>query len=137
MEVEIKGLDKLQRKFEKMGRDLKPDMTKAMDRAMKYTHGTVPPYPPPPSERYRRTHVLGNSITTEVRTVGSDVVGVIGTDMVYAPWVISSEEVPGYGGPQAWFHKRTGWYTLQGVVEKAKDGIIEIFEKAVGKLLRE
>lgn len=134
MDIEIRGLDKLQRKFEALGKDLKPDMEKAMDRAMKYTHGEVPDYPAPPANsRYTRTHVLGNSITTEVRAVGNDVVGVIGTDVVYAPWVISTEAAGG-AGPQAYMH-RGRWWTLQKVVEGARDGIIEIFEKAIAKLI--
>jgi hypothetical protein len=136
MDIEIRGLRELERKFERMGRDLRPDMAKAMDRAMKYTQGEVPDYPAPPANsRYRRTHVLGNSITSEVRTVGSDIVGAIGTATVYAPWVISTDAAGG-AGPQAKAH-RGRWWTLQGVVEKAKDGIIEILEKAVAKLIKD
>ena len=135
MEVEIRGLEELQRKARRMGTDMGPTMSRTMDRAVKYVHSTVPPYPPaPPESRYRRTGLLGRSITTEVRSLGSATVGVIGTNVAYAPDVISSEPANG-AGPQAWYHKRTGWYTLQDVVAKAERQIIAIFEAALDRLI--
>ena len=135
MEVEIRGLEELQRKARRMGTDMGPTMSRTMDRAVKYVHSTVPPYPPaPPESRYRRTGLLGRSITTEVRALGGTTVGVIGTNVAYAPDVISSEPANG-AGPQAWYHKRTGWYTLQDVVAKAERQIIAIFEAALDRLI--
>lgn len=135
MEVEIRGLEELQRKARRMGTDMGPTMSRTMDRAVKYVHSTVPPYPPaPPDSRYRRTGLLGRSITTEVRALGGATVGVIGTNVAYAPDVISSEPANG-AGPQAWYHKRTGWYTLQDVVAKAERQIIAIFEAALDRLI--
>lgn len=135
MEVEIRGLEELQRKARRMGTDMGPTMSRTMDRAVKYVHSTVPPYPPaPPESRYRRTGLLGRSITTEVRALGGATVGVIGTNVAYAPDVISSEPANG-AGPQAWYHKRTGWYTLQDVVAKAERQIIAIFEAALDRLI--
>lgn len=133
--VEIRGLDELVRKAQRMGRDTGPMLTRTMDRAVKYVHSQVPPYPPaPPDSRYRRTGLLGRSITTEVRALGGTTVGVIGTNVAYAPDVISSEPANG-AGPQAWYHKRTGWYTLQGVVAKAERQIVVIFEAALDRLI--
>jgi len=135
VEVEIRGLEELQRKARRMGTDMGPTMSRTMDRAVKYVHSTVPPYPPaPPESRYRRTGLLGRSITTEVRALGGTTVGVIGTNVAYAPDVISSEPANG-AGPQAWYHKRTGWYTLQDVVAKAERQIIAIFEAALDRLI--
>jgi len=135
VEVEIRGLEELQRKAHRLGTDMAPTMSRTMDRAVKYVHSTVPPYPPaPPESRYRRTGLLGRSITTEVRALGGTTVGVIGTNVAYAPDVISSEPANG-AGPQAWYHKRTGWYTLQDVVAKAERQIIAIFEAALDRLI--
>lgn len=135
MEVEIRGLEEFQRKARRMGTDMGPTMSRTMDRAVKYVHSTVPPYPPaPPESRYRRTGLLGRSITTEVRALGGTTVGVIGTNVAYAPDVISSEPANG-AGPQAWYHKRTGWYTLQDVVAKAERQIVAIFEHALDQMI--
>ena len=45
----------------------------------------------------------------------------------------SEEVVPAGSGPQAWWHKRAGWYTLQRVVRDSAEKVVEIFDKAVGK----
>ncbi len=81
-------------------------------------------------EPYRRTGQLGGSITTEVRPLGGkSYVGVIGTNKVYAPFVISTEAVGGRG-PQAQYHKGV-WYTLQEVVEKCRDAINKIYHSTI------
>jgi hypothetical protein len=135
VDIEIRGLDELVRKAQRMGRETQPMLTRTMDRAIKYVHSQVPPYPPaPPDSRYRRTGLLGRSIATEVRALGGTTVGVIGTNVVYAPDVISN--VPANGrGPQMWYHTRTGWYTLQGVVGKAESQVVAIFEAALDRLI--
>lgn len=134
MKIVIRGLDKLNRNLDRMADGVRPALRSATEKAVLYVHGEVPEYPSPPSNsNYRRTGTLGRSITTEVRELGRDTVGVIGTAVVYAPWVISSEAV-GNRGPQAGVH-RGRWYTLQGVVKKAKDGIVKIYEKAIRDLI--
>jgi hypothetical protein len=135
MEIIITGLDDLINDFERIHKDLKKTLEIATHKAMDYVHSTVPPYPAPrPNQTYQRTETLGRSITTEVRNLGSDIIGAIGTNTVYAPWVISDEAVPGLGGPQAWMHKGR-WWTLQGVVRKASDQIIAIYTIAIKKLV--
>lgn len=132
--IEIRGLAELRRKMAAAQRDLQPELLKAMERAVKHVHATVPPYPAPPAgSNYRRTGTLGRSITTEARPLGSDVVGSIGTPVVYAPWVISSEKTAGGRGPQAGMH-RGRWWTLQGVVHQARAEVIAIFEALVKRL---
>lgn len=112
-----------------------PMLTSATKKAVLYVHSTVPPYPATrPNQKYIRTETLGRKITTEVRPVtGTRVVGVIGSDTVYAPWVISDKAV-GKRGPQAWMHKDR-WWTLQDVVRKARGKVKEIYQDALHKLV--
>lgn len=154
MTVEIKDFTKLQRKFNNLS-DLEDELEKTTDKAVKFTLGEIPSNPPKSVRRgfqsakqrrwffaalrsgaievpYRRTGTIGRTNFGEVRKLGNDIAGVIGNNTVYAPWVISSEKI-GNRGPQAKFHK--GWYTLQGVVQKAKDGIIKIYEDWIEGLL--
>ena len=129
VKVEIVGLDELIAKLKYINGKLKPTLTKAMTRAVNYVDSTVPPYPPPPSaSTYTRTHNLENSITTEVKSLGTEIVGLIGSNMVYAPYVISEDD-------QAWMHKGR-WWTLQEVVRKASGEIVAIFQVAVRNLLK-
>ena len=122
--ITIKGLDKLLSKFEKF-ENLKPQLRKATDKATKYVWSQIPPYPPKsPISDYRRTGTLGRTMYSDVREMGSSVVGLIGNNTTYAPWVISAERI-GTRGPQARWHYR--WYTLQQVVKDAKNGVIQIY----------
>jgi hypothetical protein len=60
---------------------------------------------------------------------------VIGTDVKYAPWVISEKKGKNQAGPQAWFHKER-WYTLQGVVRDNQESIINVYRRGIRRLLR-
>jgi len=134
MKITIRGLDRLNRRLDDIERDIRPTLRDATEKAVLYVHGQVPEYPsPPPRSTYRRTGTLGREIGTEVKELGSEIVGVIGTATVYAPWVISDRAV-GSRGPQAGVH-RGRWYTLQGVVKKARNAIIEIYQKAIHDLV--
>lgn len=132
----IKGLEELYSKWSSGGKVIYDGLFKATDKAVKYVHSTVPPYPPKPEgSKYRRTEMLGRSTTTEVRPLsGRQFVGLIGNNMKYAPWVISTEKV-GSVGPQTRSHKEHGWWTLQGVVEKATEEVYRIFHSAVIDIL--
>jgi len=137
MNFKILGLDKLTAKLKRL---TKPQFTRELEKttrkAVMYVHGKVPPYPAPPmGSTYKRTGTLGRSINTKVKTMGSNVVGLIGSNMSYAPWVISEEEIDGVG-PQTFTHKTTGWYTLHAVVRKAQDAVNKIFESMVKRLTR-
>ena len=65
---------------------------------------------------------------SRVESLGGRVVGIVGTALEYAPFVIDENR-------QAKQH-RGRWYTLQGVVEKAQDGIKRIFEEAIRNLIK-
>jgi hypothetical protein len=135
----LDGFDRFDRKLSDLGR-ISEWAQPLMMKAVLYVQSQVPPYPaPPPDSRYRRTGTLGRSITSktavEVKGIGNDVVGTLGTAVVYAPYVISSERI-GSRGPQTRVHKATGWYTLQAVVEKSATGVMRVFEQGIRALLR-
>lgn len=156
MPIRVDGLDRLAQKLGTLERLNREFMIPTMEEAAHHVHSTVPPYPPPKrgsqpfvSERqrryvmakirsgeipYRRTGLLGRSITTEVRAIGSGVQGVIGTNTQYSPWVISDEETPNGLGPQARYHQ-DHWWTLQGVVRDALPDVFSIFEDRLAELL--
>jgi len=135
MPTEINGLDKTLAHLDRIG-EIPAAMGDTMKEAVLYVHSQVPPYPaPPPASTYRRTGTLGRTVTTmqgsepsalsrvEVSTLGGIVVGVIGTRLEYAPFVISE-------GNQAKVHAGR-WWTLQGVVKSSWSGIVDIFRKMV------
>ncbi len=83
---------------------------------------------------YKRTNKLAGSITTEVKKVSEEsYLGMIGTNRVYAPWVISSRKIEDGRGPQAEYHKGV-WYTLQDVVSKEFSKVVDIIRDAIGKV---
>jgi hypothetical protein len=133
--VKIVGLRKLQYKIGKLQREQKPMLVRATQKALIHVNSTIPKYPAKPSgSTYRRTGTMGRSFTTEVKQFFSEIVGVIGNPIEYAPWVISEVEVPGIGGPQA-DHHRGRWYTLQDVVRKARQAVIDIYLEEIDNLL--
>lgn len=135
-DIRLRGQERVARRLargERLGRELEP----AMKAAVLYTQGQVPGYPPPPSgSTYRRTGTLGRSVTSQsapgalsrVETLGSGVVGYIGTSIRYAPYVIDRNR-------QAWMH-RGRWWLLQDVVERAVDGIRRVLEREIDRILR-
>jgi len=134
----IKGLDSLNARLKGMtGAEIQKTLKQTTDKAVKYVHSQVPPYPaPPPASCYSRTGMLGRSINTQVKEVGSEIQGVIGSPIEYSPWVISSEAVAEVGaGPQAWMHKGR-WWTLQEVVNKALGEVKRIYSEMLRDMLK-
>ncbi len=119
--LQVKGLTEATAKLAKAGAAAAGyQLAQTMDKAMKYVHSQVPPYPPPPpNSTYRRTGLLGRSIATEVNPLGTSIVGTIGTNVVYAPYVI--------GENQAAIHQGR-WWQLEKVVEKLVPDVVKIFE---------
>src|SRR3990172_10958752 len=150
-------------KFQHVARD---HMIKATYEATNFPHSEIPAYPPASGKPYpfksakqalfvkasiaegkmevpyRRTAQLGRSITKEVRAAGAGdfhltYVGVIGTKMVYAPWVISRDKVDGIQGnrgPPSQYHSGL-WYTLQDLLDRNMKKIYDIYKKAVDGMI--
>ena len=135
MNVKVIGLEALMKKLKRLSApELTSEMKKTTEKAVKYVHSQVPNYPPPPAgSTYGRTGTLGREITTEVRTMGTDIIGLIGSPTPYAPWVISTEQGSNGAGPQAWMHQGR-WWTLQGVVKKAQEAVFKFFDDMMRRL---
>jgi hypothetical protein len=127
--IDLHELEEVGRRLGRAGKTISDELYTTMDKAMQYIHSKVPPYPaPPPMSRYTRTGSLGRSITTKVEMVGShDVIGKIGSNIVYAPFVIGHEK-------QASVHKGR-WYTLFDVVDKSMPRVRWIFTHWVNIVL--
>jgi hypothetical protein len=135
MEIRLKGFDEFDKKLAGIAGGMHGFLTTTTDRAVKYVHSKVPPYPTPPDgSTYRRTGTLGREIGTEVRSVGSEVVGIIGAATVYAPWVISDQRTEDGRGPQARVHEGR-WWTLQETVRGNVQGVVDIYRQAIRKLI--
>jgi len=136
--MDIKGnFSEIIRKFEERQKKMRDGLRTATEKATAYAHSQVPPYPPKsPTSRYERTGTLGRSIATDVRELGSSFVGVIGTKVIYAPYVISDAALSDGRGPQTPVHKRNNWWTLQGVVRGAKDEIMKIYKRVIDEVAK-
>jgi hypothetical protein len=100
-----------------------------MQRGLYLVHQNLPPYPAPPTDSsYVRTGKLGQSITEEVSAEGTEVIGVIGTNIPYAPYVIGGDD------EQAWMHQGR-WWQLPAVVEKDSLMITEEIGRSVEAFL--
>ena len=129
MNLRSRGQDEVARNMARIAKDIKPELVNLTRKAVLYVHSTVPPYPAPPAgSSYRRTGTLGREIATEVRSLGADVVGVIGSKTIYAPYVIDEKR-------QAWMH-RGRWWTLQSVVSKARAVIVDIYVNGLRAIFR-
>jgi hypothetical protein len=76
---------------------------------------------------YRRTGTLGRRWTKKVTTSAEGILGVVGNNTVYAPWVQSSRF-------QAWMH-RGRWQTDEQVMERNRGRIVGFFEAAVRRVI--
>lgn len=76
---------------------------------------------------YRRTGTLGRRWTKKVRNTGDGVVGVVGNNTKYAPWVQSSRF-------QAWMHQGR-WQTDKDVMERNRRQILDFFRAAIRRAL--
>lgn len=124
--VEIQYLDLLESKLKRIRTSIEWGMGKAMRDSKEFMLKAVPPYPPPPPfSKYVRTFRLKNSINAEVQPMGSTVVMFITADTEYAHWVVDKNK-------QAGIH-RGRWWTLQGVLESTRDGVIKIWQNHVKK----
>lgn len=138
-EIQLRGDHELQVKLQKMI-DQTPELgQKAMLDSLLYLQSHTPGYPPaPPNSSYRRTGTLGRSVTSlsgsnpdslsRVEPIhGSEIQGIWGTRVQYAPEVIDKEQqTPAFAGR---------WWTLQDVMENSQRGIATIWVNMIRKLV--
>jgi hypothetical protein len=83
-----------------------------------------------PEGQYRRTLTLGRKFTTSVEQIENGVLGEIGTDVPYAPWVVGpafpGEEIRGRMMFQARIHEDR-WFRLGDVIVENVDAAWDIF----------
>lgn len=104
LEVRIDGIDAAVSRLRDMGADLLGIIEPALLRAGYRTEAEAKEYPPQRPTEYVRTMKLGQSwFTDPVVRSGDNLRLMIGTKMVYAPYVRSEER-------QAWMH-RGHWRT--------------------------
>ncbi len=105
----------------------------AMGDALDYLHSMLPDYPPQrEGSRYRRTGTLGRRFTTEVIAGSEDVIGRIGTNLAYAPWVVGPDYPGEEIGGRMMYQARVlvdRWWQFNDVVEANIEGAWTEFEK--------
>lgn len=135
---EVLGLQQLLKRIEKLSDGTSTaSIREVMQEVVDYAFSKLPPYPPPlQGQRYVRTMNLQDSLFKAVRGLTKEVEGVIGSDLVkapYSPYVISNEVIDG-AGPQAKIHQGR-WYTLQGHISNVREGVINILRKYLDKIV--
>lgn len=136
--IQQRGAEAVDAKLAKL-RNKDRELESAARQAVLYVQSQVPPYPAPPATSdYRRTGLLGRSLTgfgssagpalSRVESIGGKPAGIVGSAVEYAPGIIDEER-------QEWMHQGR-WWTLQEVVRKSRDGIVRIYQDTIGKLTR-
>lgn len=138
--LEIRGLDQLLRRLNavQVERVLRPPMVRSVERVRahigsyarsagtptaSYIRGRGPTLRDGSVRRLTSQH-LGKRWTVEVKTNGSNLIGIVGNDTTYGPYVQSAEH-------QARHHAMRGWKTDVDVLEDETPWIQREFERAV------
>ena len=154
--ITINGLDKVYEKLDRFAAG--KYLQKPMREAVNLIHARIATYPPKPTGEsqgfasdkqrrfffaalrsgeitlpYRRTGQLSRSWTSQIDDKADGITGTVGTNLDYAPWVQSVEEIGGRG-PQAKIHQGR-WETDESVVTALKTKIVETFKNAIDKLM--
>jgi hypothetical protein len=137
--ITVKGLDELRAKFGDAHPIVQRELYRAMYRAVTGELGRMPAYPPqPPNSWYTRTMLLGRSLTSmvggapgaasQVQKIGSNVQGIVGTNVAYAPQVIGPSQGKAFSGR---------WWRLEESVLSHKTQIEAEFEDAGRRIAEE
>lgn len=128
--ITIEGLDKLERKLGRL--DAIAALQEPMHKATKRIYAETQNYPPPPpGSKYVRKHSggLAGSWVERVSVRRQTLVGIVGTDISYGPFVMHPTK-------QAWMHKGR-WPTTDDIVDKQKRAIMADFETAIRRTIDE
>lgn len=142
-DIEVKGLDELQRRFQRWPGVFTQAMRKTTQAALYKVWELIPPYPPKPStSTYDRTGLLGKTLGVsesgqrlgskpdifEVKRLGSGGhEGRFGTRLKYAPQVIGPGQVSPFTGY---------WWTLGGVARGSQEAVLGLFRKMAQVMAR-
>jgi len=150
--LQVHGLEELRKEFLQWPDKLEQGTKATMKGATEILRQYVADYPPasyanvPPGRNgrwyvrgfgtrtvtgkaYPTSQNLGRSWVTEVRGVGREVRGILGTRVTYAPFVQDAER-------QAQFHRRRGWPTVQEALKVKADEIVGLFDAMIKRLMR-
>lgn len=125
--IEIKGVNQLIRKLGEAtaANALRPPMERSVMRLQR----DMADYPPQrPGSAYVRTGTLGRRWTKEVTQSGGGLVGKVGNNTAYGPFVQSQQF-------QADVH-RNRWQTDEQVVKRNEAAIVQDFRRAIEKALK-
>ena len=120
LKVETRGAEILATRYRAF--DGKATLTRVANEYLARMQIDLNHYPPvPPRSKYKRTGRLGRGWLH--RTEGAQ--GIVRLENVtpYAPWV--------QGYQQAWMHKATGWETVEQVMARYHDRMIESMRRVV------
>jgi len=136
MPITITGLEQLYKKLDNAAATatLDPPMQRSTLRLQAY----MQVYPPAPAHsRYIRgygfpgrptSEKYGQRWTTKVNRSGNGLVGRVGNNASYGPWVGSAMF-------QTRYHAAIGWHTDEGAVKANQDVILADFQAAVDRAL--
>ncbi len=138
MPIEIRGLDKAIRK---LGLVVTADKLEApMQRSLYRLQATMQDYPPAPrGSRYIRgygfpgrqtSEKLGQRWKVRIDPVANGLVGKVGNNASYGPWVQSERF-------QTRWHRRTGWMTDERAVNENRQAIVADFAREISRALGE
>lgn len=132
-EFEYEGVDELMELIAKL-----PDLATqagqpAMTDAVLFLHGEIPEYPPAlPESSYVRTGTLGRRFTTNVEENPLSIIGELGNNVNYAPWVVGDSfpgsEINGVMKYQAKVH-RGRWWQFNQVIDDNIERAWEVFDE--------
>jgi hypothetical protein len=127
MSITITGLDKL---YQKLGKAAAANILEPpMQRSVLRLQRTMQTYPPPPVDSsYKRTGTYGRRWRVKVSRSGQGVIGRVGTNVPYSPYVGSKLF-------QTIQHRRTGWTTDAESVRINEHAIVDDFHNAVRRAL--
>lgn len=160
-ELDLTDLTKWQADLERFPAQAQTAAEGAMEVTLLFLHGKLPPYPPQPAPGqaakhwtpkqrrfffaalrkgqikvpYKRTGELGRRFTTAVTVEPGAVVGELGTNLSYAPWVVGpahpGETIRGRQMYQARIHEGR-WWQLGNVLTNNKDEAVRVFAEEFG-----
>lgn len=132
MSVTVDGLDDLFRKLDRVAAFDK--LEEPMQQSVLLGEYFMKYYPPAPAHsKYIRgrgkSEHLGQRWTTKIDRTANGLIGKIGNNASYGPWVQSERF-------QTRWHRRTGWRTDQQFIRENRATVVGFFQTAVDAAIR-